>query len=113
MRSVRRLLVAFYVALSFWLATLAIAGARDVLCNPDDVTECDVLGDVLLGLSLLLPAVLVPLLALLCLATVALLKDMHASEWIRQPPVVAVLGTVGVLALVLTVAVLGNLEALF
>jgi hypothetical protein len=53
------------------------------------------------------------LLALPCLATVALLKDMHASEWIRQPPVVAVLGTVGVLALVLTVAVLGNLEALF
>jgi hypothetical protein len=112
MRSVRRLLVAFYVALSSWLACLAIADARNRKCNPDDLTECDFLGDVLLLVTLLLPALLILLLVWLCTATVGLLQNMDASVWIRQPPVVLVIGTVGSLATVLGVAVFGNLEAL-
>jgi|EndMetStandDraft_8_1072994.scaffolds.fasta_scaffold407301_2 hypothetical protein len=113
MRSVRALLVAFYLALSIWLVSLGIADARDHNCNPDDLTECDALGDALLGLSLLLPAVLVPLLVLLCVATVGLLTEMEAKEWIRQPFVVVVIGTAGLLVIVLAIAVFGNLEALF
>jgi hypothetical protein len=113
MRSVRALLVAFYLALSIWLVSLAIAGARDRNCNPDDVTQCDTLGDVLLFLSLLLPAVLIPLLLILCVATVGLLTEMDAKEWIRQPFVVVVIGTVGLLVIVLAIAVFGNLDALF
>src|SRR5688500_16638158 len=101
MTSVRRLLVAFYVALSSWLATLAITEARNRTCNPDDLTECDTLGDVLLAVTLLMPALLILLLALLCIATVGLLKDMDATAWVRQPPVVAVIGTLGLLAIVL------------
>jgi hypothetical protein len=106
------MLVAFYVVLPCWLASLAIADARNRNCNPDDLTECDTLGNVLLGVSLLMPALLIPLLGLLCIATVGLLKHMDAKAWVRQPPVVAVIGTVGVLAIVLGIAVFGNLEAL-
>jgi hypothetical protein len=112
MRPVRSLLVAFYAALSIWLAALAIADARDRKCNANDLTECDTLGDVLLGVSLLMPALLVPLLVVLCVATVGLLKQMDAKAWVRQPPVVAVLATVGLLAIVLGIAVSGNLESL-
>jgi ABC-type microcin C transport system permease subunit YejB len=112
MKSVRRLLVAFYSALSVWLASLAIADGRDRRCNLDDLTECDVLGEILLVVSVLLPAVLIGLLLLLLVATGALLREMEAREWIRQPPVIAVIGTLGLLAIVLAVAVFGNLEAL-
>jgi hypothetical protein len=113
MRSVRRLLVAFYVALSSWLVCLAIADARDRKCNPDDTTECDFLANVLLLVNLLvLPALLIFLFLGLCTVTVGLLQDMNASVWVRQPPVVLVIGTVGLLAIVLAVAVFGNLEAL-
>jgi hypothetical protein len=112
MRYVRVLLVAFYLALTIWLVSLGIADARGRNCNPDDLTECDTLGDVLLGLNLLLPAVLIPLLVLLCVATVGLLTEMEAKEWIRQPFVVVVIGTVGLLVIVLAIAVFGNLEAL-
>jgi len=38
---------------------------------------------------------------------------MEAKEWIRQPFVVVVIGTVGLLVIVLAIAVFGNLEALF
>ena len=114
MRSVRAALVAFYLALPIWLVSLAIADARDRNCNPDDLTECDALGDVLLGLNvLILPAVLMLVLGFLCVATVGLLSEMDAKEWIRQPFVVVVIGTVGLLVIVLAIAVFGNLEALF
>ena len=112
MKSVRRLLAAFYVALSTWLAALAVADARNLKCNPDDPTDCDALGDVLLAVSLLLPVLLFVLLVSLCATTVGLLKDMSPSAWIRQAPVIAVMATVGLLAIVLAVAVFGNLEAL-
>ena len=74
MRTVRRLLVASYVALSSWLASLAIADARNRTCNPDDLRECDILGDVLLAVNLLLPALLIVLLGWLCVATVGVLS---------------------------------------
>ena len=81
--------------------------------HPDDLTECDALGDALLGLSLLLPAVLILLLVLLCAATLGLLTEMEAKEWIRQPLAVVVMGTVGLLVIVPAIAVFGNLEAHF
>ena len=37
---------------------------------------------------------------------------MNAKAWVRQPLVVTVIGTLGLLAIVLGIAVLGNLEAL-
>src|SRR5688572_7632430 len=113
MKSVRRLLVAFYVSLAAFLLSLAIAESRGRKCNPDDLTECDILGDVLLGVVLLLPAFLLALLVFLCVATVRLLTEMSANEWFREPPVLAVISTVGILAIVLVFAVFGNLEALF
>ncbi len=112
MKSVRRLLVAFYVSLTAWLLSLAVADSRDRKCNPDDLTECDILGDALLGMILLLPALLLALLVFLCIATVGLLTGMSANEWLREPPVVVVIGTVGILAIVLAFALFGNLEAL-
>jgi hypothetical protein len=63
--------------------------------------------------SLLLPAVLILLLMLLCVATVGLRTEMEAKEWMRQPLVVVVIGSLGLLVTVLAIAVFGNLEALF
>ena len=112
MKSVRRLLVAFYGTLSTWLVVLAVADARNLTCNPDEPKECDALGEVLLAVSFLLPVLLFVLLVALCATTVGLLRDMSPSEWIRQAPVIAVLTTVALLAILLAIAIFGNLEGL-
>jgi hypothetical protein len=112
MKSVRRLLVAFYGALLVWVAALVIADARNRKCDANDLTECDALGDVLLGMTLLMPALLLLLLWAVCVATVTLLKGMSAKAWVQQPVVLAVLGTVGLLAVVLGLAIFSNLEGL-
>jgi hypothetical protein len=112
MRTARRLFVGFYVALGIWLAALVIADARNLTCNPDDLTDCDGLGNLLLAVSLLMPVPLVVLLGVLCIATIGLLRDMSAAAWVRQPLVVAVMGTLSLLAIVLGIALFGNLEAL-
>ena len=111
-RRYNRLLVAFYVVLASWLASLAIADARNRKCNPDELRECDTLGNVLLAATLLVPALLILLLGLLCIATVGLLKNTNPEVWVRQPLVIAVIGTLGLLAMVLGIAVSGNLGAL-
>lgn len=71
-RGIRRLLVAFVAVMAGWGAAIWVGSVRGARCNPDDLTDCDTLGSVVLWLIFGLPLVLFMLLIFLVLEILTL-----------------------------------------
>jgi hypothetical protein len=65
MRRVRPRLLAIAAVSVGWIITWIVSSAHSATCNPDDLTDCDAVGSVLLALFYGLPVVLLVLLVLL------------------------------------------------
>ena len=76
----RRLAIACVALAAAWLMSAVISSNRAERCNGDDLTGCDTLGSILLGLTFILPVVLLVLTVVL----IGLLVSGAIDAWSRS-----------------------------